>query len=161
MTLAADSGLAMSDVLVAARVEPKGGGTSRWSDFNLVPSVGYFASGAPIAILWETYGLGAGEQGSRYRVTVTLTKARRATAVAYAARVLGAAASSVVGTSARGKESVSFSFERQVAPGPAAVDYLSLDVGTAAAGRYTLAVEITDELTRKKVKRETQVFIGA
>ena len=157
------SGFAMSDVLVAARVLPRQGssgegGGARWSEFNIVPNVGTFHRGESVALLWETYALQAKNGGSRYRVAVTLERVRKRGAAAFAARVVGGAASAV-GRNARGNGRVRLTYDRQAPAAPVAVEYLTLDLGQAPAGRYRLAVEVTDLVSVKRTVRESAITI--
>lgn len=160
MTIAADTGFAMSSVLLATRVLPKEGTAgARWTDFNIVPSTGRYRSGEPVALLWETYDLQRAEGGARYRVSITLTPVRRGGAIGLATRVLGAATSSVVGKRASGTDKVTLTYERQAPGGAVVLDHLSLDLATAAPGDYTLAVEVTDLATQRTVSRTSRITI--
>jgi hypothetical protein len=159
-TIAADTarGLAMSDVLVAASVQPKDGiAAERWSDLLLEPSVGRFPRGAPVALVWETYGLTPDDRGrSRYRVAVTLEKARREGPLGIVARVLSGAGQ-LAGLTASGSGTVAFEFERSASDRPAVVDYLTLDIGEAPAGEWRVTVEVTD-LVADRAARSTRTI---
>lgn len=160
MTIPADTGFAMSSVLLATRVLPKEGTAGeRWSDFNIVPSTGRYRAGEPVALLWETYELRRAAGGSRYRVSITLTPVRRGGVSGLATRVLGAAASSVVGQRATGTDKVTLTYERQAPGGDVVLDHLSLDLSTAAPGDYTLVVEVTDLATQRKASRTSRLTI--
>jgi hypothetical protein len=159
-TIARDSargGLAMSDVLVAERIVPRESATTtapaRWTDFTVAPSVGTFARGAPVALLWESYGLARdGAGASRYHVVVTLEKVKREGALAFAARVVGGAAQAVGLASKGGGGRVAFAFDRTAPASAALVDYLTLDVGDAPRGDWTLTVEVTDLVAKRTVR---------
>lgn len=161
--IAADTarGLAMSDVLVAASVQPRDGvSAARWSDLLLEPSVGTFARGAPVALVWETYGLTPDEQGrSRYRVGISLEKVRRDGPLGIVARVMSGAGQ-LVGLTARGSGTVSFEFERTASGGPAAVDYLTLDLGDAPSGEWRATVEVTDQVTGRAARGTRTITIA-
>jgi hypothetical protein len=153
------SGFGISDIVVAERVMPReGSAASRWSDFNVVPSVGRLRQGQSIALLWETYDLGVRDNANRYKVEVSLTKHRREGAIGMAARVVGGVAGAV-GKSDKGQGKVTLRYDRNIAATPAAVDYLTLDLGNAPTGRYTMRVEIIDGVSGKRVARERLVTI--
>ena len=153
------AGFGTSDLLVAARVLPREGSTgARWSDFNLAPSAGRFRRGAPIALLWETYELGARDGASRYRVSVTLEKLRREGPIGVAARVVSGAGE-IVGMTARGRGKLSIAYDRTVAPLPVTVDYLTLELGEAPPGRYRLTLEVTDQVRRATARRQRVIEI--
>ena len=156
MTIARDTGFTMSSVLLATRVLPREGSAGeRWTDFNIVPSTGTYRQGEPVALLWETYDLTRGEGGAQYRVSITLTPDRRGGAAGFATRVLGAAAGSVVGRGASGRDKVTLTYERQAPAREVVLDHLALDLSTAAPGGYSLLVEITD-LGGQRTVRETR-----
>lgn len=157
---AAESGLAMSDVLLAARVLPRNGrDAERWSDFDVAPSASRFRRGESVALLWETYALGADRGASRYRVAVTVERERRrGRAAAFATRVVGGAAGAL-GMSARGSGRVTLAYDREVPARAVAVDHLTLDLGGAAPGRYRLSVEVTDRVAGTRTRRESTVTI--
>ena len=156
------SGFAMSDVLVAARVLPRdgsgAGAGARWSEFNIVPNVGTFRRGESVALLWETYALQPKDGGSRYRVVITLERVRKGGARAFAARVVGGAATAV-GLNARGNGRVTLTYNRAAPAAPVAVEHLTLDLGQAPPGRYRLAVEVTDLVSVKRAVRESAITI--
>ena len=153
------TGFAMSDLLVAARVLPRDGTVgARWSDFNVAPSVGRFARGAPIALLWETYALAAKDDAARYRVSITLEKLRREGPLGVAARVIGGAGG-VVGRTASGRGKLTINYDRTVAPLPITVDYLTLELGEAPPGRYRLIVEVTDQVSKRTSRRQRAIVI--
>jgi hypothetical protein len=77
----------------------------------------------------------------------------------WVARIVGGAAG-VVGASARGKERVTLSFERQVPWRPTTTDYVSLDLGAAPPGRYRVAVEVTDVVSGTRATREARLTIA-
>jgi hypothetical protein len=153
------SGFGMSDVLLAERVAPRGDAMSRWSDFAIVPSVGVFRRAQSVDLLWENYELGQKDGAARYRVAITLGRLRGTGAGAWVARVIGGAASAV-GATARGNERVTLTFDRQVPWQAATADYVSLDLGAAPPGRYRVTVEITDQVTKKRITREARLTIA-
>lgn len=154
------SGFGMSDVVVAEQVMPREGSRrARWSDFNIVPGVGRLKRRQSVALLWETYELGVREGSNRYRVEVSLTKVRREGALGMAATIIGGVAGSV-GVSNKGKGKVTLRYDRNIPVTPAAVDYLTVDIGEAPTGRYTLRVEVIDTVTGRRVWRERIVSIA-
>jgi GWxTD domain-containing protein len=154
------AGFGTSDLLVARRILPRDGALARrWGDFNIVPSAGVFSAGQPVALLWETYGLATDSTGSsRYRVAVTLAKVQRTGALGLAARIVDGVGDAV-GRSAEGRGSVTLRFDRSVAARPAQVDYLTLELGRAAPGRYVVRVEITDLVSGRVTKAERQLRV--
>ena len=154
------SGFGTSDLLVAARVLPRENTTgARWSDFNVTPSVGRFRQGAQIALLWETYALAQRDGAARYRVSVTLEKVRREGALGMAARVISGAGE-IAGRTASGRGKLSIAYDRTVAPQPVSVDYLTLEMGEAPAGRYRLTLEVTDQVANRTARRVRTIDIA-
>ncbi len=153
-------GFAISDVLVADNIAPRGDAASatRWRDFNIVPSVGRFRRGQSMSLLWETYGLAAQDGSNKYRIAITLDKVQRKGAGAFVARIIGGAAEAL-GVNARGKGKVTLTFARQAPAIPVSVDHYALDLGGAPPGEYTLLVEVTDLVTSKKVTRKTTITV--
>jgi hypothetical protein len=141
--LAAGSGFGVSDVLLAERVEPGVGPADRWSGFVIAPSVGTFQRRQPIGLLWETYGLAAGDAGSKYRVSVTLERVEAKGVRRVAMKILGGVRDAVGGGD-QGEGKTTITYEREVPARPAVVDYLTLDPGTIPAGTYRLTVQVTD-----------------
>ena len=75
-----------------------------------------------------------------------------------AVRVVGGVAGAV-GQTNKGKGKVTLRYDRNIPATDAAVDYLTVDLGEAPLGRYTLRVDITDIVTVKRVSRERPVTI--
>ena len=152
-------GFGMSDIVIADRVVPRTGVPSaRWSDFNIVPAIGTLKQRQSIALLWETYELGVREGSNRYRVEVSLTKQKREGALGMAATIIGGVAGSI-GVTDKGKGKVTLKYDRNIPRTAAAVDYLTVDLGEAPTGRYTLRVDIFDTVTGRQVWRERNVTI--
>ena len=152
--------LSTSDLLVADRVLPRSESAGeRWTDFNVVPNVGRFASGAPVGLLWETYGLTADKDGgARYRISITLDKVQRTGPVGIALRVMGGV-KEVTGRTAKGRGRVTLSFDRQVAARPVVTDYLTLDLGSAPSGRYRMELEVTDLVSRQTTTTRREITV--
>jgi hypothetical protein len=66
---------------------------------------------------------------------------------------------SAVGISSRGRDEVSLSYPRETPAQPVDVDYLTLDLGTAPPGRYTLSVEVTDLVNHVRTERQSAITI--
>jgi GWxTD domain-containing protein len=156
----AASGFGVSDVLLAERVAPRGDAApARWSDFVIQPSAGRFRRRQTIDLLWETYDLAAADGGSRYRVAITLDKVERRGASQLAARVVGGVAE-VLGRSAVGNRgAVTLRYDRATPARPAVVDYVTLDLTTAAPGQYRLAVEVTDLIANRTTTQRTVLTV--
>ena len=159
LILPRERGYGMSDVLLAHRVLPREGDAQRWSDFVVVPSAGRFKRGQQVGLLWETYALEQQDGGSRYKVVVTLERTRREGAAGFALQVLSGAGQVVGRKASASGGKVSLSYDRQVPARPAAVDYLTLDLGAASPGRYRLTVEITDQATQKTTSKQRTLTI--
>ncbi len=153
------TGFGVSDLLVAARVEPKPGTAPvRWSDFDVMPNLGRVRRGGPVALLWETYGLTPKDGVDDYEVAITVSRVQAGGLGGLAARIIGGVAGAV-GLSRRGTDRVSLSFPRRTPARPVAVDYVTLDLGDAPAGVYTLAVTVTDNITKTRVTRESTITV--
>lgn len=153
------AGFGMSDIVVADRVVPRDGARGdRWSEFNIVPSVGRLKRRQSVALLWETYELGVKEGANRYRVEVSLTKVKREGALGMVATIIGGVTGSV-GVTNSGKGKVTLKYERNIPQTTAAVDYLTVDIGEAPTGRYTLRVDVVDTVTGQRTWRERNVTI--
>jgi GWxTD domain-containing protein len=147
MRLSANTGFGASDLLVAERVAARDGvAARRWRDLIVAPNAGTFRRGEPIGLVWETYGLQAApEGGARYRVTVTVERRFGSKASAFVANVIGGV-TGATGLSARenDKGRAALRFERSAPATDVALDWLTLDMGNASAGRYLVTVEVLD-----------------
>lgn len=150
-------GFGMSDLLVAGRVAPSTS-AGRWSDFAITPNLGRVRRGQPFALLWETYDLAPKDGNNRYDVAIRLRRVRSGGLAGLAARIVGGVASAI-GLSRSGTDEVSLTFPRQIPARPIAVDYVTLDLGTAQTGEYTLEVTITDQVTHQRVTRESTITV--
>ena len=155
-SLAAAGGFGLSDILVAERVQP-GLSADRWSDFVIVPSVGTFRRRQPIGLLWETYALAPSEDGSRYKVSVTLERIDRSRGARRVALRILSGVADAVGRGGEGDERASITYERQVPSRPAVADHLTLDLGELPAGAYRLTVEVLDHLSGKTTTRAREI----
>jgi GWxTD domain-containing protein len=145
-------GYGMSDVLLANRAAAaRGRSAARWSDLELQPLAGALTRGEPLAVVWETYGLGDSDGRSAYTVTITLTRERGAVG-RVTARVLQSVGASVAG----GDDEVVVRYERAGASGGIALDHVDLALGDTPGGRYKLTVQVTDKATGRQVERVTR-----
>ena len=138
-----ESGFGLSDLLVADQVTPRAAGEARWSDFMIAPDLGIVRRGHPFALLWETYGLAPQRGSNRYRVTVTVQRVRPGGFGTFVAKIVGGI-SGAVGLSGSGEDRVSLTFPREVPANDVHVDYVTLDLDQAPAGRYTITVDVAD-----------------
>jgi GWxTD domain-containing protein len=154
------TGFGVSDVLLAERVAPRGDAApARWSDFAIQPSAGRFRRGQTIDLLWETYDLAAADGGSRYRVAITLEKVERRGASQLAARVVGGVAEMMGRTVTGNHGTVTLRYDRATPARPAVVDYVTLDLTTAAPGQYRVAVGVTDMISKRTTSQRTTLTV--
>ena len=156
--LTSERGFGMSDVLVADRVTPRADSAMRWSDLLIEPSAGVLRPGQEIGVAWESYALAEQRGQSRYRVELALTVTRVTRATDLVTRITGGIADAI-GLSAAGTDRVSLSFERTRPASAVALDYLTLDLGNAPAGRYRLTVQITDLIANRQVFSSRELVI--
>ena len=153
------SGFGLSDILIADSLSPTNAVPERWSDFQISPSIGRVHRGKSFAMLWETYDLQKQENGnSAYDVTITLRREKGGGLGAFAAKIIGGV-KSAIGISGSGSDHISLSFPRQAPARPIALDYITLDLGTASPGNYVVDVEITDRMNHRHVSRERPLTI--
>jgi GWxTD domain-containing protein len=153
------AGFGASDILIADSLSPTSGAPERWSDFDIAPSVGRVHRGKSFAMLWETYDLQAMPNGNvSYNVTITLRREKGGGFGAIAAKIIGGV-KNAIGISGSGSDRISLTFPRQAPARPVAVDYVTLDLGSAAPGDYLVDVEITDLATHRQIKRERPLTI--
>lgn len=154
VSLKRETGFGASDLLVAERVAARDGvAVRRWRDLIVAPNAGLFRRGEPIGLVWETYGLQAGADGSaKYSVSVSVERRFNSSASAFVARVVGGVGGATGLSAKENKGKAALRFERTVPATEAAVDWITLDVGNAAPGRYLVAVDITDQAS-KQVKQ--------
>ncbi|HVE80343.1 MAG TPA: GWxTD domain-containing protein [Gemmatimonadaceae bacterium] len=150
----ADSGFGLSDVLVARAASPKPDvAPHRWTDFNLVPSVGIVRRGEPFSLVWENYRFAERGGSVRYRVQIGLAR-RAPNSVPLRNRILGA-----IGLG-RGGTTVVLTYEKTAPAGPVVVEHVSVDPGAQVqAGTYALVVRVTDLHTGKTTVRESAITL--
>ncbi|HET7564621.1 MAG TPA: GWxTD domain-containing protein, partial [Gemmatimonadaceae bacterium] len=160
MDIGSARGFGMSDVLIADAVAPKSGAEpARWSDFAITPNLGRVQRGHPVALLWETYALGAQNQSNRYRVAITLHRVGGPTGLAGVVAKIVGGVKSAIGLSSSGNQPVSLSYPRETPARPVAVDYVTLDLGNAPRGRYLLSVDVTDLVNDVHAERTSTITI--
>jgi hypothetical protein len=137
------SGFAISDLLIADSIHSETTAPMRWSDLTIAPNLGTIRHGRNLAVAWETYDLGADStRSSEYSVEIGLVRTDGSRLGRAVARVLS-------GTLGRGEgrgrdDRVAVSFDRRVPARPVTLDYLTLDLGDLAPGRYRLTITVTD-----------------
>jgi hypothetical protein len=152
LALGAAGAFDISDLLVADHIS--GAGETREAyriDAN--PAL-RFQPRDTLALYWETYNATArtgAEARLRVRVTVRILSLDRGRS--FSARVLGGIADAV-GLSAVGDEQVSLTYERNARVGSMVTHQLALGLGDAPAGRYALAVEVTDLTSGRTARTE-------
>lgn len=152
-------GFGMSDLLVAAEISPHSAAAAdRWSDFRITPNLGVVRSGEPFGLLWETYGLTPRDGSDEYDVTITLTRVRRGGLGGLVARIVSGVGGAV-GISHGSSDEVTLSFPRRVPARNVALDHVTLDLGTATPGPYTLQVTVTDRATGERTVRESAITV--
>ena len=146
-------GLAMSDLLLADRIEAAAPGASRRDQLTIVPnrSMTYPAL-APVHIYFELYGLTPGDDGSaRYEAELTVTEAseeRRGVL----ARVFRGARDLLFGGAG---DEPAVSWERTLElEGDRAVDFLRIELPDLEPGLYTIALRVTDTAAGGSATRE-------
>lgn len=152
--------LALSDVVLADRIEPRDSAPLRWTDYLIDPSAGRVRHGAPIAFLWELYNLTGDSAGvGRYRVELGIA-VRAIERLGFAARIVGGVADAV-GVTALGDTLVALSFERETnvrgrAGLPTQVD---VELRGAPDGDYTATVTVTDLRTGQAAQRRRDFVV--
>jgi len=158
LELPAASGFGLSDVLLTDSVASSGGVPARWSDLTVTPNAGRIVRGRDLGLVWETYALAADStRSSAYRVDIGLVRTDGTRIGRAVARVLG-------GTLGRGEgrgrdDRVTVSFDRRVPARPVTLDYLTLDLGDLAPGRYRLTITVTDLVTNASTESERELAI--
>jgi hypothetical protein len=144
-----DRGFGISDVLVADRVAPRADSAARWTDLIIEPNAGVLSPGEAIGVAWETYALTERRGQVRYRVELALTLLEVTRGASLSARVIGGIAD-LIGISGKGEDRVSLSYEQTRVAAPVMLDYLTLDLADAPAGRYRMTVSVTDLATQQR-----------
>lgn len=153
-------GFGMSDVLLGNKPELRSGVAvpSRWRDIAITPSVGSYARGSSLGLLWEMYDLVPKDGQTKYRVAITVERADRDGVTGFSLRVLDNLGRAV-GRAQQSRDRFTISFDRQGSALPVLVEYLSLDMTQAPSGGYRLRVDVTDLANQKKTARITEFRI--
>jgi GWxTD domain-containing protein len=157
---ATNVGFGMSDVLLGNKPELRSGVVtpSRWRDIAITPSVGSYARGSSLGLLWEMYDLVPKDGQTKYRVAITVERSDRDGVGGFTLRVLDNLGRAV-GRAQQSRDRFTISFDRQGGALPVLVEYLSLDMTQAPSGGYRLRVEVTDLANQKKTARNTEFRI--
>ncbi len=150
----ATAGLSMSDILIASAVTDAASPAARWHELRITPAPDTLPAERGIAIAWETYGLAAKDGAHHYSVRLIVEKSSKSLAGRIVAQIAGLAGSQ------RGDERVTLGFDRDVPAREVTLDHVSLSLRQAPAGRYSLAIEITDKVTQAKTRRLTTILVG-
>jgi GWxTD domain-containing protein len=148
-------GFGISDIVLATRSDATAPGR-RWSDVSFTPLLGAATAGSQLALIWETYDLGADASSAHYTVRILLVR-QQSLKGRIAARIVGSVAGRV-GIDAA-DDRLSMNFDRNVPHGATLLDNISLSLGETPAGRYRLTVEITDKTTGKVTARSVGLEI--
>ena len=153
-----NAGFGVSDILLGSKPVPKDGATKRWSDVTMEPNLGVFSRGSSIGMLWEMYELAAREGASKYRVAIVVERSDRSALGGFAARLVDGLGRAV-GREQASRDKLTIAFDRTAPTAPTLVEFLSLDLSESSAGTYRLRIEITDQVSGKKVARQTEFVI--
>jgi len=156
-------GLALSDLLVARRVEPRDSTATRWDDFLIEPNAGRFEPGEPVGLLWEIYQLTPDSTGAtRYEVAlwITVEAIDRSTA-GWFASLLGGLGDQM-GLTAVHDDRVSLTYRREhsASPAGAQAEHLMVELRDAPKGRYLLEVVVQDLVTGQTATTTRTFTIG-
>jgi hypothetical protein len=153
--------LAISDVLAAARLQPRDSLARRWRDFLIAPNGGRFLPGDSVALLWEVYDLAPDANGVAHfdvqlRITVEAIERR-----SFAARIVGGLGDAL-GLTAEGDDRVSLDYGRHVTLGSdgAVADFVTVELRDAPEGRYTVGVIVRDRTTGAVATRERAILVS-
>ncbi len=152
--------LAISDMLLAARLPSPGTVVGTWNTIGLIPrGTTDIVQRDTFSLYWENYGMAADAAGRvkyEVRITVTLEQIERTSSGVL--RFLGEI-SDAVGISAEGNEQLGVRFERNEALGgrDRVPELITLGLGSAPAGRYRIDLVVTDR-TSQNVSRTHRQF---
>lgn len=146
--------LALSDLLVAERVEPAHTHVVRWSDLSIAPlpllAVG---PGAIVALVWESYGVQPGREGvAGYDITLEV---RDDNARSLPLRLLDR-----VGLARSPREpAVRLSWHAERPAGEVLLDYATVQLPPDATGRLRLVVVVRDATSGQEATRERTITV--
>lgn len=156
------TGLALSDLLVAARVSPRDSAATRWTEYFVEPSAGRFAPGEPVGLLWEIYNLTPDSGGvTRYDVEVRFTIEAIDRAGLFASVIGGIG--DALGLTAVGDDRISLRYQHDVAATPegARAEHLMVELKDAPAGRYGVEVVVRDRRTGAEAAAARTITVGS
>jgi GWxTD domain-containing protein len=153
--------LALSDVLAAARLQPRDSLARRWRDFLIEPNGGRFLPGDSLALLWEVYDLTPDTSGVTHydvQLRITVESIERRSLFAQIVGGLG----DMVGVTAVGDDQVALDYDRHVTAGPdgTVADFVTVELRDAPEGRYTVAVTVRDRISGVMATRERTVLVS-
>jgi hypothetical protein len=153
--------LALSDVLAAARLQPRDSLARRWRDFFVEPNGGRFLPGDSLALLWEIYDPATDTSGVAHfdvqlRITIDAIERR-----SFAAQIVGGLGDAM-GLSAQGDDRVSLDYERHATVGPdgAVAEFVTVALRDAPEGWYTVGVTVRDRATGAVATRERVIVVS-
>jgi GWxTD domain-containing protein len=153
--------LALSDILAAARLQPRDSLARRWRDFFVEPNGGRFLPGDSLALLWEIYDLATDTNGVAHfdvqlRITIEAIERR-----SFVAQIIGGLGDAM-GVTAQGDDRVSLDYDRQVTVGAdgATAEFVTVELRDAPEGRYTVGVTIRDRATGAVATRERVITVS-
>lgn len=154
------AGFGMSDILLGSKPSLVAGKTAaaRWHDVEMVPSEGVLERGATLGLVWELYELTANNGNGKYRVAISVERAERGGPLGFGVKALDGLGR-VFGRENTSPDKFTISFDRTAAATATLVEYLSLDMSAATAGRYKLRVDISDLGSGQRVSRDTEFTI--
>ena len=153
--------LAVSDVLAAARLQPRDSLARRWRDFFIEPNGGRFLPGDSLALLWEIYDLATDTNGVAHidvQLRITVDAIARHS---FVARIVGGLGDAM-GLTAEGDDRVALDYDRRVTVGPdgAVAEFVTVELRDAPEGRYTVGVTIHDRATGAVATRERVIVVS-
>lgn len=156
----ASSGFGMSDVLLGGRPEPRAANLvpGRWTDIDITPSVGSYAPGTPVGIVWEVYDLLQRDNTTKYRVAVSVQRTDKSPLGSVASRLFDGLGRTV-GRQQTRRDEITYTFDRTGGPVPAVVEYLALDLPGFPRGAYRLRVDVIDLNANKRTSRSAEFQI--
>ncbi|MBI1966373.1 MAG: tetratricopeptide repeat protein [Gemmatimonadetes bacterium] len=150
--------LTVSDLVIAHRVESRvEGQPTSWRDLSIDASRTLeVPKGASLWVVWESYGLRIGSQGTgRYQVNLALRDANAQAAPLRLLERLGVARRQGVPAVA-----LEWTSERRLAADGRALEYVAVQLPEDAEGRYELVVTVTDPVTGRSAKTSRTIAIA-
>ena len=152
---ARSSAFGMSDVLLGSRAPELTAAPARWRDVKMTPSAGTYKSGDPIGLVWENYELKSDGADVKYRVHITVQREVGSGLENLSARIRSAFGNNELAQGS-GSGNVEIDFPRSAPARPVTVEAVTVDIGKVIPGKFTLTVEVTDLVSKKKTDRVLQ-----